>query len=671
MNAVFATIDWTGRPADPGVLNAAIACMRYRCPDGGWTWRDGAVGMAQAELATLPEDQPGVHLALGTLHIAADCRIDNRDELRQLLHEPLPPAAPDALFVLAAYRQWGAACVDRLVGEFAFVIWDAAARRVFAARDLSGTCRLFFFRDAQRLIIASERTQILQDPTVPLEIDDDQLLDYFTPAYQWTSGWDQGLFRGFEALPAGYILQAEAGHVATRRFWDWRDHTPADRPAQQVLEEYRHALEQAIRCRLRSRKPAIALELSGGLDSTAVVALAARMNSGHELHTFSLVFDQLADPAERQRIDLMIAHFGLRAHLITADNLYTPEYVTSNWQPQSVAGPQELEASVAAREEYSAILQADCNVVLTGLMGDSVNEGCERVYYDLLRRKQFREVLRRLGLSWQRDSRRAAGALLYYGLMPFAPWAVLRPALVWQELRRGMYTDLPAFIAASLQQRIATRDRSLRVRKVQRLGERSPAVRYTLEEIMTPMIASTLPSEYPLEFRHPFYDRRLVELVLAMPQEEKWNHDGAMYKERERWHHRRAMQGILPEAVLNQPSGMDFAAAVKHGLAAEHILPWLDAAPRLEIAERGYVEARAFRQAVIEPGRYYSYMGALLVTEAWLRALAPGGAMRRLIPQRQPFNGSPSIPTSDASLSFTIATAVSSRSYNNEQHTSP
>lgn len=167
----------------------------------------------------------------------------------------------------------------------------------------------------------------------------------------------------------------------------------------------------------------------------------------------------------------MIARFALRAHLITADNLYTPEYkFLPTGRLQSVAGPHELEASVAAREEYSAILHADCNVVLTGLMGDSVNEGCERVYYDLLRRKQFREVLRRLGISWQRDPRRAAGALLYYGLMPFCALGRAAAGTGVQELRRGMYTNLPAFIPASLQQRIATRDRSLRVRKVQRLA---------------------------------------------------------------------------------------------------------------------------------------------------------------------------------------------------------
>lgn len=639
-SAIFTAIHWDDRPVERSVLAASNRCMEHRCPDGSWFWSDGAVGMAQADLATLPEDEPGVAITMGPLRIVADCRIDNRDEIVNALPASYrPDNSTDAAIILASYAAWGERCLDKLIGDFAFAIWNTRERRLFAARDLSGSRRLFFYSDRRRLILASDRTQILQDPTVPMEVDEDQLLDYFTPAYQWTSGWDQGLFRNFQVLHAGYALRAEQGHVAVHRFWDWRDHTPSDRPEQQVLEEYLHTLEEAVRCRLRSRVRPVAMELSGGLDSTAVVALAARMNSDHELHTFSLVFDRFADPAERQRIDAMIERFGLSAHLIVSDDNYTPDFLLPHWHPEIVTGPHELLGNAAEREEYTAIQDAGCRVVLTGLMGDSLNEGCDRVYYDLLRRGQMGEVLRCLRLDWQRNRKTTVGAFLYYGLMPFAPWPLLRPALVWQELRQGLYSsELPAFFPAPLQKRIRERDRVLRVQKTVELGVRSPAVRYTLEEVMRPMIASTQPAERPLEFRHPFYDRRLVEMVLSMPQEQKWNHEADTYKAAERLHHRRALRCIMPDVVLEQKQGMDFSGAVKHGLQPDEMQRWLEQKPTIRIVERGYVTPEVFARTIAHPGRDYSYLITLLTVEGCLRAIAPNGIFKALIPPRQSTN---------------------------------
>ena len=116
-------------------------------------------------------------------------------------------------------------------------------------------------------VVASEHTQILQDQRVPLDVDEEQIVEYLTPSYQWTSGWNLGLFKGFHVLPAGHYLAAKAGSIQVHPFWSWETETFDRRPEETLLEEYLHLLKEAVRCRLRSRGP-IGNELSGGLDSS-------------------------------------------------------------------------------------------------------------------------------------------------------------------------------------------------------------------------------------------------------------------------------------------------------------------------------------------------------------------------------------------------------------------
>jgi asparagine synthase (glutamine-hydrolysing) len=637
MNAIAAFVHWNDRPVDQTLLQSANACMRHRCPDGAWVWSSGPVGMAQADLATLPEDEPGIPVASGQLRIAASCRIDNREDvLRALPLRFVPGCCTDAALILTAYQAWGESCVDHLIGDFAFIIWDGDRRSILAARDLSGARQLYYYRDRQRLFLASDRTQILQDPTVPLEVDEDQLIEYLTPTYHWYSGWDQGLLRGFHALPAGSILRAQQGNVTVRRFWGWRDRMPSRRSEQQVIEEYFHTLEEAVRCRLRSRGDRVAIEMSGGLDSPAIAGLASRLanSSGPELHTLSLVFDEFPEVDERARIHKVLERYPLSPHFIAADRLYGPQCLRPDWAPHSVTDPNELMVPRAAYCLYETALQAGCQVVLTGYMGDSLNNGCDQVYFDLLRRRRLGEALRRLRIDWSRSRKQAVRNLLLHGLLPQVPLPLLQASLAIQERRKGMPSELPEFISAHVRRRIHEVDEAVRLRQLQQLHIRCPAVRDTLDGLVPPMLAVTRAYPLPLERRHPYTDRRLVELVLAMPQEMKWEHEQDDYFLSTRLHHRRAMQGILPDEVRIGNTGVDFSPVFRYHLSPEVMRDWLTHNPVVHIFERGYVAPHLFLAAIERSTEPEGELMIMLCVEAWLRALASGGAMHRLIPAR-------------------------------------
>lgn len=637
MSAIAAVVHWNGRPVDRTLLESVNACVRHRCPDGSWTWTDGPVGMAQADLATLPEDEPGVPVTAGRLRIAASCRIDNRDDLRRTLpHDVLPRCNTDAALILAAYQAWGEACVDRLIGDFAFIIWDDDRKSIFAARDLSGARQLFYYQSNDTLFLASDRTQILQDPRVPLEVDEQQLIEYLTPFYQWTSGWDQGLFRGFHVLDGACMLRAAQGHVIVQRFWEWREREPDRRPEQQVIEEYLHTLEEAVRCRLRSRSRRVAVELSGGLDSPAIASLATRLSngSGPDLHTLSLVFDEFPETDERQRIQAVLDRYPLSPHFLVADRLYEPAYLGVDWSPRSVMGLQEITGVLAGDCLYDMAVQLGCRVVLTGQMGDSLNQGCEWVYFALLRRGDFRESLRRFRIDWNRSRKRTLLGLLFHGLMPMMPMPLLKAALMAREYQRGMFCNLPPYFPSSLQDGIREMDQAIRIDRVRQVRVRCPAIRSTLDELLPPMVACTVPGPYPLEFRYPYTDRRLVEMVLSMPQELKWEHEEREHPRARRLHHRRAMAGILPDEVRVANSGVNFSPVIRHCLSPLVMRKWLTRGPRIHIFERGYVLPDRFLDAINGSTTNHHYLSAMLSVEAWFRALAPGGQMHRLIPTR-------------------------------------
>jgi asparagine synthase (glutamine-hydrolysing) len=538
--------------------------------------------------------------------------------------------------ILAAYLTWGEDCVARLVGDFAFVIWDGAQRSLFAARDASGARQLFYYADRTRLILASDRMQILQDPSVPLDVDETQILEYLTPAYQWYNGWDQGLFRGFHALPAGSLLWARGARFQVRSFWQWHEHEPDGRSEQQVVEHYLHTLDEAVRCRLRSRAPQVAIELSGGLDSPAVATLAARVDPAErpELHALSLVFDAVPQVDERQRIMPVLERYPLRSHMLPADLLYAPQFMAEQWTSYSIQGPQELRMPSAVTRLYDVAAEAGCRVLLTGDLGDALNGGSELVYYDLLRRRRWREVARRFGVDLRRSGLAALLRWTLFGVAPLAPWPIFAAGLGFWERRKEMLSELPGYLPLQLQRRIREADHAIRQARQQRFPVRCPVVRGTLAEIMPPMVPVTMAFPQPLERRHPYTDRRLVEMVLAIPAEFKWEHAERAFLRASRLHHRKALAGILPEAVRVGNVGVDFSPVIEQCLAPPLIRQWFAQSRVVHIFERGYAQPKLFWEAVGQSRGATGYLLTLLCLEGWFRALDANGPMQRLIPPR-------------------------------------
>jgi asparagine synthase (glutamine-hydrolysing) len=640
MSAAIATlVYWDGQPIQAEVMQAANYCVRSRYPDGSWIWVEGSVGLAQADLATLPEDEPGTAYFTESLRLAASCRLDNREELNQQL--PIkcrPSSTSDAALILAAYQAWGEDCVVRLIGDFAFIIWDQRQQRLFAARDLYGARSLFYYCDARRLFIATEHTQILQEPTIPAEVDLAQVVEYFTPSFQWSSGWDQGMLQGFHTLPAGSTLTAQEGNLQIRSYWQWRHQGYDKRSERDLLAEYLHWLQMALQGRLRSRT-GIGFELSGGLDSTALVCLGAHWlrANGKTFSTFSMLFDETPTVNERERIQGVIDSLAEppNAHFLSADGLFAPACLSPRWSPNSITSPQILTLTTAHAQLYAMAAQSGHRVLLSGEMGDALNDGYPWFYLDLLQRGQWRAVRQQLRQHWRNARQQTLYKFGFHLLLWLTPLSLLRRGLAQYERYRSVEIPLAELLTSDFHQNVVERDQEIRQTHSRQLPVKSPALRELLDAFRPPMPYLGAPLGQPLERWHPYADRRLLEFSLRLPPELKWEEQQSSYFLAARKHHRRALAGIVPDIVFADNLGVDFGPVLERSMKQRNLQEWVRQNQSVQVIERGYVNAAAFARMLDPRSNTPGEFRVVLCLEAWLRAWQVGGAFHKLIPKRR------------------------------------
>ena len=278
MSAIAGVLQLDGSAAESKVIEAMVARVAHRGPDGSGTHIDGPAALGHLLLQITPESigerQPLAGPDAG-LVISFDGRIDNREDLWETLS--VPPherRAPDAALVLRAYDKWGAECPARLLGEFSFAIWDPRKGEVFCARDAFGDREFFYHHGPQRFVFSSEINAVLAVPGVPRRLDE--------RAFACQLGalrglGDRTMYEGVVSLPPAHSLTLGPGSaISRRRYWQLSMEPELRlRSDGEYAEALREVIAKAVAARLRSSHP-VAVMLSGGLDSSGVACVAAR-----------------------------------------------------------------------------------------------------------------------------------------------------------------------------------------------------------------------------------------------------------------------------------------------------------------------------------------------------------------------------------------------------------
>lgn len=347
------------------------ACLRFRGPDdeGLFVSGDGRAAFAHTRLSIL-DLSPAGHQPMSTpdgrYTITFNGEIYNFMELRRELESAGVPLASrsDTEVILRLYERQGEACVRRLRGMFAFAIWDDVEKRCFFARDPLGIKPLYFCRASDGLVFASEIRALLKCDGIKGHLGMVGLYGFLTTG---TVPEPATMLRGVQMLGAGHWMEWHGGRVRSESYWDV-SFAPEAMGQEDAARLAREALVDALRHHFVSDVP-VGIFLSGGLDSTTLLALSAEAGAG-KVETYSITFEE-PEWNEGPLARRIAEHFGSqhREFTITADigREWLEEFLESVDQP-TIDGFNTFCVSKVAH-------QCGAKVVLSGLGGDELFAG--------------------------------------------------------------------------------------------------------------------------------------------------------------------------------------------------------------------------------------------------------------------------------------------------------
>lgn len=275
-------------PVSETLIRRMAEVSRHRGPDdeGYYFGRRIGLGHRRLSIIDLSGGRQPIENETGDIRIVFNGEIYNYEALAASLKVAGHSfrTRSDTETIVHAYEQYGLDFVDRLRGMFALAIWDEPRTRLILARDRMGIKPLYYTVRNDRLLFASEIKSILQDPSVPREMDEDAL-EYFLSLRYVPDPLT--MFRGIYKLLPGSILVAENGAVEVRRYWDLIYREPEEENWKSWLDRFEEKARETVACHLVSEVPLGAF-LSGGIDSSLVVAFMSLLGSGNPVKTFSV-----------------------------------------------------------------------------------------------------------------------------------------------------------------------------------------------------------------------------------------------------------------------------------------------------------------------------------------------------------------------------------------------
>lgn len=570
MSAVIGMFRPGGGEADRAVLQRMLDTLAHRGPDGGGAWQGGPAGLGQQlhrVTAESPRDGRPLQVRDGTLVLAADARLDNRDELLGVLCNGSPQEEiSDEALILKAYEKWGEACPEKLLGDFAFAIWDARESRFFCARDFPGVKPLYYFHGVcegdELFLCASEIKALLGHPGVTNRLDEERIADYLAMVFEDRSAT---FFRDVRRLPPGCSMTVDRSGLRVRTYWALDPGLEIRHGSdEEYAERFREILDEAVASRRRSARPHGFL-LSGGLDSSSIVCLARRHDGAYEgspLVTFSASFRDFPQVDEQDFIDLVLAGGGIEPHYVRADTvgpLNDIDRVLRHTDEPFHAPNLFVFWLLAAKAREQGV-----SILIDGVDGDTtVSHGLERLI-ELVRTGRWGTLASEVKWLSRRFGHPGRLFLWHYGLKPglIGPLVHRFASLAGREER--YYAMRPATVRSDFARRIGWEERYRGL-----MRDRCRPIRSLKEGHWLTLTSGILPfylevhdkaaAAFGVDHRHPFYDRRLIEFCYGIPSGQKMS--GGW----DRVVQRRAMQDIVPAEIQWRIKKSHWGANFKRG----------------------------------------------------------------------------------------------------------
>ena len=537
MSGIAGILQLDGAPVDRSLLETMTHYLAQRGPDAQEIWFDGPVGFGHAMLRTTfeqaREQQPSS--LDGQVWITADARIDGRAELRRELQAAGREKVEDATdveLILHAYRAWGEACVEHLLGDFAFAIWDGREHKLFCARDHFGVKPFYYAQVGGALIFANTLECVRLHPAVSSELNELAVADFLL--FNLNRETDTTIFADIHQLSPAHTLTAYDGSLRMRQFWTLPiEETLYYKQPDEYVDHFRELFDRAVGDRLRTER--LGIFMSGGLDSTSVASVARRLlvcgldKSDFRAYTFA--YGVAAPDGEPYHAALVSQRLNMPNEVISADEYETVE----SWEDRALQTPEPINRTVRAMRLDAMRRAAEHGrVLLSGYGADPVLYPSSGHFIGLAKKLRLGRMVSDVWGYWHLVGRRPP---LYIGtylrqklgmLNPRAPYPTwLNPTFAdrlglqarWQQVERK---PLPAHL------------------------ERAEAHAFLADPMWQHRFVNldAGATQIPLEMRHPFFDVRLIAYLLRLPPVPWFVHKYLL---------RSAMHGVLPEAIRTRP----------------------------------------------------------------------------------------------------------------------
>jgi asparagine synthase (glutamine-hydrolysing) len=494
-------------------IAAAVAAIRHRGPDDQQYFHDERLsfGFARLAIVDLECGQQPMSNETGRLWLVYNGEIYNHLELRRELQargHRFKTDHSDSEVLLHGWEEWGEALLPRLNGMFAFLLWDQERGVMVAGRDRFGVKPLYYAQAGGTWIVASEIKAILATGLVPARRNDQAVAEYMVRQNTWG---EETFFGGIHEFPKASVWQFAPGRVLSRTtYWRPRPRRDCTLPYGAAVEHHRHLLERAVKAQMMADVPVMSY-LSGGIDSSAIAALASRERP--DVSAYACLFDleQVGDDRvadEREFSRAAAAHLGLPLH-----ELMLP--------PTALAA--SLDATIRAIETprmgmaYVNYLIAqrvarDGKVVLSGTGGDEYHGG----YLGRYAYVEQPGAPAPTGRWPVRAARRLLGSL---AARP-APWTrryevLLNQPVKWADFEQAFTPEFRARIDRQrLEERLAAR-----LREVEPLGPTAGVLSLDADTYLHGLlvIEDKLSMAHSLEARVPLLDNDVVDFALSLP----------------------------------------------------------------------------------------------------------------------------------------------------------
>lgn len=550
-------------PLNGAFLQAAVEFLSYRGPDSQMLWSEESIGFAHALLRTAHEPTSDHQPASikGQLSITADARIDCRTELKIKLENTgcqIESSLGDSALILHAYKVWGPRCVDYLIGDFAFAIWDARTSTLFCARDHFGIKPFYYVELSSLFVFSNTLNCVRLHPSVSVELNEAAIADFLLFGLNCDNATTS--FRDIRRLPPAHFLIVSRDSFKIERYWTPpTDRVVRYRDADEYVHHFQTLLQSAVNDRLRTKH--VGILLSGGLDSASVAATAKKLSinpGGTDLSSFTIVYESLLPDVEGPHAR-KVAQFLNIPNLFIGMDRWRPfegwENLRFSW-PEPVDDPLFLGFLNQFR-----IISKDCRVLLSG-------EGNDNLMYfemwpyvrNLLRNGSCRTLVTQI--------------LTYLWLRPsFWPGIMRRTKSIF--VKNTSEIMFPPWIAPDFARRVGLEARwkaytSLPIPPVKHpTRPKSHASLYLPQWTLMFELQNAGVTNVPVEVCYPFLDLRIVNYLLGLPSfpflfQKKLLRD--------------AMAGQLPEGIrLRKKTPLQGDPLVEHAKRLGN--DWVDSLP--------------------------------------------------------------------------------------------